>query len=80
VVIEISVVARRYWTKVLNHAVRTAGWSLHAVHSGAWPPTALKVVGKFQGISGADHPLGAALHYETKECVCVLNQIMSRAP
>jgi hypothetical protein len=66
VVMEMSVVAQRHWTKVLKHAVRTAGGGLHAVYSGAWAPTAPNVVGTIQGISGADHPLAAALHSETK--------------
>src|SRR5271154_2493559 len=45
-------------SKVLDKGSKACGsnggWSMHAV---SWPPTALNVVGTFQGISGADHPL-----------------------
>ena len=44
-VIEISVVARRYWTNVLKHA---------ATPGPGPPPTALNIVGTFQDISDAD--------------------------
>jgi hypothetical protein len=61
------VVARRYWIKVLKHAVR------------AWPPIALNVCWHVLGYVRCRSSTAAALYSETKMCMCTKIEVMPRA-